>query len=43
MNSYDRFNETYFPCKKDCYSQLNQELISDNGYGHFECVETIKY
>ena len=25
MNSYDKFDETSFPSKKDCYSQLNKE------------------
>ena len=34
MNSYDRFIETSFPNKKDCYSQLNKEDISHDDYDH---------
>ena len=34
MNSHDRFIETSFPSKKDCYSQLNKEDISVDNYKH---------
>ncbi len=34
MSSYDRFKETSFPSKKDCYSQLNKEDIDDKDYKH---------
>ena len=34
MNSYDRFIETSFPNKKDCYSQLNKEDIGVDNYKH---------
>ena len=34
MSSYERFEETSFPSKKDCYSQLNKEDIDDKDYKH---------
>ena len=34
MDSWERFNETSLPSKKDFYSELNLEDISDKDYEH---------
>ena len=34
MNSWERFNETLLLPKKDCYSELNLEDITDKDYDH---------
>ena len=34
MDSWEKFNETVLPPKKDFYSELNLEGISDEDYAH---------
>ena len=34
MDSWDKFNETELPSKKDFYSELNLEDINDKDYEH---------
>ena len=34
MDSWDKFDETEFPSKKDFYSKLNLEDISNKDYEH---------
>ena len=42
MDSWERFNETSLPPKKDFYSELNLEDISDKDYEHpKKCLENI--
>ena len=38
MNSWDRFNETSLPTKKEFYNKLNQEDITDEDYKHAQKV-----
>ena len=38
MDSWERFNETFLPPKKDFYSELILEDISDKGYLHAQKV-----
>ena len=38
MDSFDKFNDTALPQKKDFYSLLNDEDISDDDYNHPEDV-----
>ena len=38
MDSRERFNETSLPPKKDFYSKLTLEYISDKGYAHAQKV-----
>ena len=38
MDSWERFNETSLPPKKDFYSELTLEDISDKGYAHAQKV-----
>ena len=38
MNSWERFNETSLPPKKDFFSNLNLENISDEDYVHAQKV-----
>ena len=38
MNSWERFNKISLPPKKDFYSELNLEDISDKGYAHAQKV-----
>ena len=34
MDSWERFNETKLPPKKELYSELNLEDITDDDYKH---------
>ena len=38
MDSWERFNENTFPNKKDIYSKLYLEDITDEGYIHAQKV-----
>ena len=38
MDSWERFNETSLPPKKDFYSELTLDDISDKGYSHAQKV-----
>ena len=38
MNSWERFNETSLPPKKDFHSELNLENITDKDYNHAQTV-----
>ena len=38
MDSWEKFNETALPSKKDFYSNLNLEDISDEDYAHAQKV-----
>ena len=38
MDSWEKFNETALPPKKDFYSHLNLENISDGDYAHAQKV-----
>ena len=38
MSSWDRFNETLLPTKKEFYNKLNQEDITDKDYKHAQKV-----
>ena len=38
MDSWERFNESSLPTKKDFYSELNLEDISDKHYSHAQKV-----
>ena len=38
MDSWDKFNETALPLKKDFYSNLNLENISDEDYTHTQKI-----
>ena len=38
MDSWERFNETELPSKKDFYSKLNLEDITDEDYMHVKKV-----
>ena len=38
MDSWEKFNETALPPKKDFYSNLNLEDISDEDYAHAQKV-----
>ena len=38
MNILKRFNETQLPDKKEFYSSLNMEYITDAGYKHAKGV-----
>ena len=38
MNSWGKFNEIVLPLKKDFYSNLNLEDISDEDYTHAQKV-----
>ena len=38
MDSWEKFNETELPPKKDFYSNLNLENISDEDYTHAQKI-----
>ena len=38
MDSWEKFNETALPPKKDFYSNLNLENISDEDYAHAQKI-----
>ena len=38
MDSWEKFNETTLPAKKDFYSNFNLENISDEDYTHAQKV-----
>ena len=38
MDSWEKFNETTLPAKKDFYSNFNLENISDQDYTHAQKV-----
>ena len=38
MDSFSKFNDTVLPQKKDFYSLLNDEDISDDDYNHAKDV-----
>ena len=38
MDSWEKFNETSFPSKKDFYSELTLEDITDKDYNHGQKV-----
>ena len=38
MDSWERFNETLLPSKKDFYGELILEGISDKGYFHAQKI-----
>ena len=42
MDSWEKFNETSLPSKKDFYSELNLEDISDKDYKHAQKVFMFK-
>ena len=39
MDSWERFNETSLPPKKDFYSELNLEDITDKDYSHAQSLK----
>ena len=41
MNSWERFNETSLPPKKDFHSELNLEIITDKDYNHAQTVREV--
>ena len=41
MDSWEKFNETVLPLKKDFYSNLNLENISDEDYTHAQNIRDV--